>query len=98
MMKLLSNPVIAMLLLVVLIATSILVLNLATRPTMERVVWQEDTYRVKSGDSLWAISGQYCPDNVDRREWIEEVQSLNGLTSSFIYPGQKLTVLAPEEG
>jgi hypothetical protein len=97
MTKLLSNPVIAVLLLVALIAVCILVLNVAFGPTMERVEWREETYRVQSGDSLWIISRDYCPENVDRREWIEEVQALNGLTSSFIYPGQQLTVLAPVE-
>jgi nucleoid-associated protein YgaU len=76
---------------------AVLVLNMACTPTMRRVEWQQATYRVQSGDSLWIISGDYCPDNVDRREWIDEVQKINGLTSSFIYPGQLLTVLAPAE-
>lgn len=98
MMKLLNNPVIAILLLLVLITIAILVLSFAGRSTLDRVEWQEETYRVKSGDSLWAISGRYCPDSVDRREWVDEVQALNGLTSSTIYPGQRLTVLVPEEG
>ena len=97
MMKLLNNPVIAVLILLVLITVAFLVLSLADFSTMDRVAWQEETYRVKSGDSLWELSGVYCPDNVDRREWIDEVQSLNGLTSSFIYPGQRLTVLVPKE-
>lgn len=97
MTKLLSNPTIMVLTLVLLIVVSILVLSLACRSTLDRIEWHEEVYRVQSGDSLWAISGQYCPDSVDRREWIEEVQNLNGLTSSFIYPGQRLTVLVPEE-
>lgn len=97
MMKILSNPLIAILLLLVLITTSFLVLSIASQSTMERVDWCEETYRVQSGDSLWIISREFVPDCVDRREWIEDVRQRNGLTSEFIYPGQTLTVLAPVE-
>lgn len=99
MTKFLSNPVSAALLLLAVVVVCILVLSLAGRSTLDRVEWHEETYRVRSGDSLWTISRDYCPENVDRREWIEDVQSRNGLTSSDIYPGQRLTVLVPvEEG
>ena len=97
MMKILNNPLIMALLLIVLIVASCLVLNVAAGSTMSRVDWKRETYRVQSGDSLWAISRDYCPDNVDRQEWINEIQEINGLTSSFIYPGQKITVLVPVE-
>jgi hypothetical protein len=97
MTKLLNHPLLAILLLLLLIACSFLALNVAFRPTMNRVDWQEDTYKVKSGDSLWEIAGEYCPDKVDRREWIEEVKTLNGMGDSMIHPGQKLTILVPEE-
>lgn len=97
MTKYLNNPLITVLLLLVLIATCFLVLALVGGSTMDRVEWREETYRVQSGDSLWIISREYCPDNVDRREWIDAVQTRNGLTSSFIYPGQRLTVLVPVE-
>lgn len=97
MSKFLSNPIIALLLLVLLAAISILVLNLAARPTMDAYDWQESTYVVQSGDSLWAISRQYCPDGVDCREWIDEVQALNRINGGIIHPGQCLTVLEPVE-
>ena len=97
MMKLLNHPIIAILLLLVLLATGFLALGLAGRSTMEGVAWQEGTYDVKRGDSLWAIASEYCPENVDRRDWIREVKDINGLSDSTIYPGQRLTVLAPEE-
>lgn len=95
MTKLSNSPLFLVLVLLALVAVSILVFNTAFGSTMKRVDWREESYRVKSGDSLWAISGKYCPDDVDRREWIEEVQKLNGLTSSFLYAGQRLTVLVP---
>lgn len=81
------------------LAGCILALNLACQPTMDAFDWREAPYRVQAGDSLWTISGDYCPEGVDRREWIAEVQELNGLEDSVVYPGQRLTVLVPgEEG
>ena len=80
------------------IAVAILILALmAVRPSMATVKWEEETYRVRSGDSLWSISGEYCPDSVDRQEWINKVRKMNDLDGSIIYPGQVITVLAPEE-
>lgn len=68
------------------------------RPTLDEYEWEEDTHRVKEGDSLWAISYEYCPENVDRREWVDEVQRLNNIDDGIIHPGQKLTVLVAKEG
>lgn len=93
------SPLLVVLVLLGLVAVSILLLNVAGRSTMDTVDWQESTYVVQPGDSLWAISRQYCPDSVDCREWIDEVQALNRISGGLIYPGQNLTVLAPvEEG
>ena len=67
------------------------------QPTMDAIDWQEEIYRVQEGDSLWAISGLYCPEGVDRREWIEEVKALNHRPDSLIHVGEKLIVLRPTE-
>jgi nucleoid-associated protein YgaU len=80
------------------IAVALLILALlALRPSMAAVKWEKETYRVRSGDSLWSISGEYCPDSVDRQEWIHKVRKLNDIDGSIIYPGQVITILAPEE-
>ena len=97
MTKFSNSPALAVIALVLFAVICILVLRAAFASTMARVDWVEEEYRVKSGDTLWSISGEYCPDNVDRREWIAEVQELNGLDSSVIYRGQRLTVLVPVE-
>ena len=97
MVKLVYNPVLMILLLIVFALVSVLLLSIMGPPTMDRVEWREEAYIVQSGDTLWAISDMYCPDNVDRREWIEDVRVRNRLTDSIIYPGQSLLVLAPIE-
>lgn len=92
-----NNTLMVVLFAVVVLLLSIFALNRAFQSTMDAIEWQEEIYRVKAGDSLWAISGDYCPDSVDRREWIEEIRALNGLDNSVVHPGQKLIVLAPAE-
>ena len=96
--KILESNASIVVLLIILAVVSFLVLNIAFQSTMDRVEWQEETYRVQAGDSLWVIAEEYCPDEVDCREWIDAVKELNGMDSSTIHPGQTLTVLAVKEG
>lgn len=93
-----QHQVLTVICLLGLLTVCILALNLAFQSTMDGIDWVEEIYLVEAGDSLWAIAGQYCPDSVDRREWIAEVQQLNDLDNSYIYPGQSLIVLATTEG
>ena len=96
MTKLLENNTLMVLLLAaVLVVVAVLLLNWSYQSTLDGIEWQEETYQVLSGDSLWSISGTYCPEEVDRREWIHEIQALNGLPDSTIQAGQVLIVLAP---
>ncbi len=89
-----SSTLMILLLAAAVIVVSVLVLN-CFQPTMDRIEWQEELYTVQRGDSLWAISGKYCPESVDRREWVDEIQVLNDIQGATIYPGQRLIVLAP---
>ena len=98
-MKLVAhNAVWVVALAAVFILLCVLLLNTALQSTMDAVDWQEETYTVEEGDSLWTISYAYCPVGVDRREWVDEVQALNNMAGCTIYPGQQLTVLVPAEG
>lgn len=87
----------AFILLFTLIILAVLLLAGILRSTTDQIEWREETYTVKSGDTLWTIADEYCPANVDKREWIHDVKTLNGLEDSVIYPGQGLMVLAPVE-
>lgn len=51
------------------------------------------TYRVRSGDTLWAIAGD-LEIGSDIRAVVSEIRTLNGLDSSFIVPGQLLELPA----
>ena len=90
-----NNTLMVLLLAAVLILAAVLLLHWAVQPTMDDIDWLEEEYIVTRGDTLWAISYDYCPADVDRREWIDEIRALNDLQDCTIYPGQSLTVLAP---
>lgn len=50
-----------------------------------------ETYTVRSGDSLWAIANTYGLT-------VTELQSLNHLSSTIIYPGDTLTTTSTSQG
>lgn len=66
--------------------------NMALSPTIDDVAWREDTHTVRRGETLWSISKLYCPNSVDRREWIDEIKQLNNI-SDTIYEGEEIIVL-----
>ncbi|MBQ6906201.1 MAG: LysM peptidoglycan-binding domain-containing protein [Clostridia bacterium] len=70
----------------------LLLIEIAISPTLDDVVWCEDTHIVRHGETLWSISKLYCPDSVDRREWIDEIKQLNNIGDT-IYEGEEIIVL-----
>ena len=58
--------------------------------------FEETTYAVKAGDNLWRIASDYCPNTMDKRDYIRLVKERNNLTDSVIYPGQSLIVYQPQ--
>ena len=65
------------------------------RDKAENKVWHDNrttqTVIVKSGDTLWDIAEQYKPDNIDIREYIYDVKTLNNI-SSTIHEGDTILV------
>jgi hypothetical protein len=47
---------------------------------------------VLPGDTLWSIAEPVTPPGEDVRDVIAEIAELNGLESSAVYAGQRLTV------
>lgn len=79
------------------IAVGIIVaLFVGSASTVGEVRWQEQEYIVQTDDTLWGIGSAYCPENVDIREWIDEVQEINGLSDSCIHAGDKLVIIVPQ--
>lgn len=58
-------------------------------------IWENnrhtETIVVKSGDTLWGIAKEHCPDNVYILEYIEEIKTLNNIDGN-IYAGDKILI------
>lgn len=53
---------------------------------------------VEKGDKLWSICREYCPSNVDIRDYISSTMRLNNLSNSDIYPGDVIMVRVYADG
>ena len=64
---------------------------LAGRTDFEGNDFHKEEYVVKYQDTLWSIGKKCVGENIDVREWISAVKSLNDINSN-IYPGQVIFV------
>ena len=58
--------------------------------------YSEEVITVRSGDTLWGIAGAYCPEDMDKREYIRAIEVDNGCGSD-IMAGDVLTVRVYEK-
>jgi hypothetical protein len=82
-------------LLLVVLAVLSLVLFIAVAyrtfpPKLDTSKMDKYAYYVQSGDTLWGLASEYCPDGIDYREWIAAVRDLNDMDGGYIYEGQKI--------
>lgn len=52
---------------------------------------------VTQGDSLWKIGLEKCPEKMDIRDWIDDVNIHNKINND-VYPSMELEVLTDEKG
>jgi nucleoid-associated protein YgaU len=50
------------------------------------------SYRVKGGDTLWQIVGDYGPENTDRRAIIAVIERINGIDAGSLQVGQIIDI------
>lgn len=50
------------------------------------------SYRVKGGDTLWQIAGDYGPVGTDRRAVIAVIERINGLEAGVLQVGQVIDI------
>ena len=55
--------------------------------------WTRTLYLVNSGETLWSICQEYCPDKMDIQEYIYLVKKENNMVTSMIHEGDTLTLL-----
>ena len=53
------------------------------------------TYIVQPNDTLWQIADEYCPKNMDKREYIFNLKKHNGL-GDYIQPYDHIEILVEE--
>ena len=57
----------------------------------DKQAYVEDTVVVHKGDTLWGIADMYCPEGMDKREYIRTLEVDNDCSAN-IRAGQVLTV------
>ena len=70
---------------VIVVAVAILALVLCIPQREKPQPIGTQTIEVESGDTLWRLADEYCPNTIDKREWIYEVRKLNNI--DVLYPG-----------
>ncbi len=78
-----------------LVIAAVLLMALAPASTASDSATRVETYVVVSGDTLWDIAAGLTDSSGDVRETIDDIEELNGLTSSALQPGQSLLIPHP---
>ncbi len=48
--------------------------------------------RVETGDTLWSIATEYCPDTQEISDYIDEIKSINSIKNDMIKAGDYIIV------
>ena len=64
--------------------------------TRKGVDYNTFEYTVTEGETLWTIAEEYCPEDMDIRKYIYEVEKLNDITAELSI-GQTIILLTTEQ-
>jgi hypothetical protein len=64
----------------------------------EDVEWNTFEYTVSPGETMWEIAEEYCPEGMDKREYIYKVEKINNINAGDLSVGQTVTLLTTERG
>ena len=68
-----------------------LVLIFSFTNAKENVIYED--YTVTVGDTIWSIASENKKDGQDVREYIYQLQKVNGLDDCMIYPNQTIKII-----
>ena len=67
--------------------------NRAAAETKREVYTYYTSYEIQPGDTLWSIADQFIgPDFTDKQDFIDNIKSINHLTSDNITAGNYLVI------
>ena len=78
------------------VVTLVLLLASSVQATPELL--ETEDYKVRSGDTLWAIANEHTAEGFDVRNTVEAIRRLNDLDSSLIRPGDVLEIPLARSG
>jgi nucleoid-associated protein YgaU len=82
---------ISVVIIIVLAVSALSTFALGARARGEVMIKYKD-YRVKSGDTLWAVAQKYISENQDIRKYIDRIMKENGMETPALFPGQILHI------
>lgn len=85
-MKISTIEMVAFLIIIIMVAGAF---RCADKPEMI-----EATYTVKKGDTLWSIAERFCPNTMDKREYVWKVQKTNEFPDdTYLMPNIEIKIL-----
>lgn len=81
--------------LVILLAFGAIYLIVQSKNTVHVEDMEKISYTVRSDEGFYDIACKYCPDNMDRWDYINAIRELNGFSTKYtLKAGERIVVYA----